>query len=263
MGKKDKKDNRARYRFKHIIQQDTTLYEEDTESLVSDSFLPAPVKAKNTVQARYLDYLSDPKITILIATGPAGTGKTMLVSDAAIKAFLSGKIRRIVITRPTVSVDEQHGFLPGSLEKKMDPWLQPLYDVFLQTIPQSDLDYYIENRSIEVAPFAYMRGRTFRDCWVIGDEMQNSTISQMKMLVTRIGKNSKLIMTGDLEQYDRGFSQNGLEDLINRIKLSEGNGIQLAHLKHIRFTLRHVERHPAVKEILKLYQLGNITGKKP
>jgi len=174
--------------------------------------------------------LENPRVPIVIASGPAGTGKTMMACKAAPHQ------KRVILTRPAVSVDEQHGFLPGNLNKKMEPWIRPMTDALNK------------NNEIEVCPLAYMRGRTFDNSWIIADEMQNSTPNQMRMVLTRIGKDSKLIITGDNGQYDRGFERNGLEDLIKRLEDSPIHGIG-----HVTFTENDVKRNPIIKDILRLY----------
>ena len=175
--------------------------------------------------------LENVHIPIVIATGPAGTGKTMM----ACKTIPHGK--RVIMTRPAVSVDEQHGFLPGNINKKMEPWVKPMTEF---------MNY--KTGHVEVCPLAYMRGRTFDDSWIIADEMQNSTPSQMKMVMTRLGKDSKLVITGDIGQHDRGFENNGLEDLLRRLQQYPIMGIG-----HIQFTEKDVKRHPIIRDVLKLY----------
>jgi phosphate starvation-inducible PhoH-like protein len=146
-----------------------------------------------------------------------------------------------------VSVDEQHGFLPGSLEQKMSPWTRPMFDALSLYFRPKDIKAMMADGKIEVCPLAYMRGRTFDDAWIIGDEMQNSTPSQMKMLLTRIGFNSKLVIAGDVNQHDRGFENNGLSDLISKLNDSE-------NIMHVQFTESDIERHEVIKEVLQMYQ---------
>jgi len=186
---------------------------------------------------------------IVIATGPAGTGKTYLAVLAAIKAFREGEVDRIILTRPAVEVEgEQHGFLPGNLVAKMEPWTRPLLDVLHEYYRPQDILGMIEDNIIEIAPLAYMRGRTFKQAWVIADEMQNATPGQCKMLMTRIGKDSKIVLTGDVEQADRKIGDNGLLDLVERLKEGGVNGISVCELQS-----RDVQRHPIIGSVLKLY----------
>lgn len=201
---------------------------------------------KNLAQEDYLSLLDDSRKNIVFATGPAGTGKTMIAVLAAIKALKMGECEKIVVTRPAVSVDEQHGFLPGSLVEKMAPWTRPIFDVFEDYYAPTEIEKMITENIIEVAPLAYMRGRTFKNAWIVADEMQNATPSQMKMLLTRIGTGSRIIVTGDLAQHDRGFEKNGLQDFIKRISNSEC-------ISSVKFEQKDVERHPAVKEVLRIY----------
>ena len=168
-----------------------------------------------------------------------------------IKAFMEREVKKIVITRPAVSVDEQHGFLPGDLNEKMSPWTRPIFDIFEKHFSMQQIEMMLEENLIEIAPLAYIRGRTFENSWIIADEMQNATKSQMKMLLTRIGVNTKMIVTGDLKQHDRGFSENGLSDFVELVRNYEN--AKLKHISISRFELMDVERHPAVTEVLKIY----------
>jgi phosphate starvation-inducible PhoH-like protein len=203
---------------------------------------------RTLTQRLYLDLLGS-DAGIVISSGPAGTGKTLLACHAGSKALAEGRVDRLILTRPAVSVDEQHGFLPGTLEKKMEPWTRPMFDALHHHISPKRVTQLIQDRKIEVCPLAYMRGRTFDNSWIIGDEMQNSTPSQMKMLLTRIGENSKMVITGDPGQHDRGFDENGLSDLISRI-YPDSNDIF-----HVKFSDDDVVRSEVIKEILRMYTL--------
>jgi phosphate starvation-inducible PhoH-like protein len=203
---------------------------------------------KNLSQETYLLKLNDPQKMIIFAIGPAGTGKTMLAVQWAIDQLKYGSADKVVITRPAVSVDEQHGFLPGDLNQKMEPWTKPIMDVFSENYAARDVENMIREGVIEVSPLAYMRGRTFKNAVIIADEMQNATPSQMKMLLTRLGQKSKMVVTGDLQQADRP-SNNGLLEflqLFNNFK--ENRYVDVCH-----FTVGDIERHEAVKEILAIY----------
>jgi len=199
------------------------------------------VAPRSLAQRRYLDLLQS-SVPIVVGTGPAGTGKTLLACHAGAKALVKGQVARLVLTRPAVSVDEQHGFLPGTLERKMEPWTRPMFDCLHKYINPKELKNYVE-----ICPLAYMRGRTFEHAWIIGDEMQNSTPAQMKMLLTRLGEGSKMVVTGDVQQHDRGFEDNGLSDLTRRV-FSESD-----YIHHVQFTEEDVVRHPAILEILSMY----------
>jgi phosphate starvation-inducible PhoH-like protein len=202
---------------------------------------------KNLAQEDYLALLDDPSKDIVFATGPAGTGKTIVAVLSAIRALKARECEKIVITRPAVSVDEQHGFLPGSLVEKMAPWTRPIFDVFEDYYSPKEIEMMIAENIIEIAPLAYMRGRTFKNSWILADEMQNATPNQMKMLLTRIGDNSRIIVTGDITQHDRGFESNGLRDIIARVSNRS------TRIGSVEFAHADVERHPAVKEILEIY----------
>lgn len=193
-----------------------------------------------------LGFLEDDTVDIVFAIGPAGTGKTLISTLAGIRALKERAIDRFVVTRPAVSVDEQHGFLPGTLQEKMAPWTRPIFDIFDEYFTPEQLEYMIRDNRIEIAPLAYMRGRTFKNSFIIADEMQNATISQMKMLLTRIGTGSKLVITGDLAQHDRGYENNGLKDFLSMLSFSD-------RIKVVSFDKKDIERHPVVAEILKIY----------
>jgi phosphate starvation-inducible PhoH-like protein len=203
---------------------------------------------KNLSQENYLIKLNDSQKMIVFAIGPAGTGKTMLAVQWAIDQLLYGEIKKIVITRPAVSVDEEHGFLPGTLNEKMEPWTKPIMDVFSENYSSKEIENMLSEGIIEISPLAYMRGRTFKDSVIIADEMQNATPSQMKMLLTRLGQGSQMVVTGDLQQADRP-SNNGLLEFLNRYNDFKNHlYVDICH-----FTIGDIERHEAVKEILKIY----------
>ena len=214
------------------------------------------IQKKNTVQLlprnrhqeTYILKLLDDSKSIVFAIGPAGTGKTMLAVQTAVKKFKEGEIDKIIVTRPAVSVDEDLGFLPGTLEEKMAPWTRPIFDVLREYFDARQITGMIEEGIIEIAPLAYMRGRTFKDAYIIADEMQNATPNQMKMLLTRLGENSEMVVTGDLAQADR-LTDNGLLDFIKQF---ESHG-QNKHLDVVRFEQGDIERHEAVKEVLQVY----------
>jgi phosphate starvation-inducible PhoH-like protein len=198
-------------------------------------------------QENYVLQLLDPQTNITFGIGPAGTGKTMLAVLVAIKKFKDGEVDKIIVTRPACSVDEDLGFLPGTLEEKMAPWTRPIFDVLREYFTARELEGMLAEGVLEIAPLAYMRGRTFKDSYIIADEMQNATPSQMKMLLTRIGQGSEMAVTGDLAQADRQ-SDNGLLDFIKKINNKPSNRITV-----VQFQGCDIERHEAVKEVLELY----------
>ena len=205
-------------------------------------------KPKNRAQERYLKMLNKKQCKIVVSTGPAGTGKTMLATEQAIKNFLLGKCEKIIFTRPSVTVDEELGFLPGTLEDKMAPYIRPIYDILYNFIHPNEVKQLIEEKLIEISPLGFMRGRTFKNAWIIADEMQNCTVAQMKMLMTRIGENTKLIVTGDLDQNDRTDELNGLEDFLNKFK-----GRRSDSIGSVEFETDDIEREDVVKEVLEIY----------
>jgi phosphate starvation-inducible PhoH-like protein len=187
---------------------------------------------------------------IVVTAGPAGTGKTYLAMLAAVRAFRAGEVDRIVLTRPAIGVeDEKHGFLPGDLNQKMDPWVRPLTDILREYYRQPDIQAMIDEQKIEIAPLAFMRGRTFKLAYIIADEMQNATPAQCKMLMTRIGEGSKIVITGDTDQADRRIADNGLADILTRLKKGGVKGISLCE-----FESKDIQRHHMITHVLKLYE---------
>ncbi len=206
---------------------------------------------KTLNQETYINLLTDPSKIIVFSTGPAGTGKTMLAMMAGIQALKDGTVRKIVLTRPAVGVDdEEHGFLPGDLNQKMEPWTRPLFDVLAEYYDKKEIATMLDEQIVEISPLAFMRGRTFKNSWIIADEMQNATPNQMKMLLTRIGDGSKMVVTGDTRQADRKDPDNGLlnfKSLVESYKNSQFvDGVEL--------TGKDIQRHPAVLEVLRIYK---------
>ena len=239
--------------IKHL-HTDVRLHSKKDKIKSLNNFCAQTYTPKGENQEKYVNYLNNNTVDIVVSVGPAGTGKTLLACLKAIDLLKSGKARKVVITRPIVAVEEEElGFLPGNLVKKMDPWTRPIMDIFLEHYSKTEMDNMIFNNIIEKAPLAYMRGRTFKNAFIIADEMQNSTPNQMLMLTTRIGLNSKLIITGDLKQTDRSNSNNGLYDLIDKVNTyKKSNNIQ--NIEIIEFEKSDVERSQIVKTILDIYE---------
>ena len=202
---------------------------------------------RNRNQETYVLSLLNQQKDIVFGIGPAGTGKTLLAVQVAVKLFKEGAIEKIIVTRPAVSVDEDLGFLPGTLEDKMAPWTRPIFDVLRDYFNAKEIEGMIAEGIIEIAPLAYMRGRTFKRSFILADEMQNATQNQMKMLLTRLGEHSMMAVTGDLAQADR-LKDNGL---INFTNLLESRGSD--SLDVVRFEQGDIERHKAVAEVLRVY----------
>ena len=205
------------------------------------------MQARSSNQKTYLQKLQDDAVSIVFAIGPAGTGKTMLAVMHGIKLYQEGLVDRIIVTRPAVSVDEDLGFLPGTLNEKMAPWTRPIFDVLGEYYKQTDIAKMLEEGVIEISPLAYMRGRTFKNAYIIADEMQNATVNQMKMLLTRLGEGSKMVVTGDLAQADR-VNDNGLINFCNLL-----TNKQPKHIDIVQFDAKDIERHQAVREVLEIY----------
>jgi len=210
---------------------------------------PPQMIPRSLAQEHYIDILTDENCPIAVTSGPAGTGKTYLAMLAAIRAYRTGQVEKIVLTRPAVGVDdERHGFLPGDLNAKMEPWTRPLFDVLKEYYNTKEITRMLDEEILEISPLAFMRGRTFKKSWIIADEMQNATPSQIKMLLTRLGEGSKIVVTGDVKQADRNNQQNGL---LNFDTIT--NGKEMTFIRTCRFTNKDIERHPAVAEVLSLY----------
>ena len=213
-----------------------------------------PVKAKTLGQKKYIEEIAHN--TVVLGVGPAGTGKTYLAVAAAVSAFRSHDINRIILTRPAVEAGEKLGFLPGDLLNKVDPYLRPLYDALFDMLGAENYQKYLERGNIEVAPLAYMRGRTLDDSFVILDEAQNTTPEQMKMFLTRLGVNSKAVITGDITQIDLPDNKrSGMVEAIKVLKNTEDIGI-------VRFSEKDVVRHKLVKDIIKAYEKYYASNKK-
>ncbi len=202
---------------------------------------------RNKNQETYMLKLLDRKKDIIFGIGPAGTGKTLIAVQVAVKLFKEGRVDKIIVTRPAVSVDEDLGFLPGTLEQKMAPWTRPIFDVLREYFNAREISGMIDEGIVEIAPLAYMRGRTFKNAFILADEMQNATQNQMKMLLTRIGTGSKMVVTGDLAQADR-LRDNGLIQFVEQLEAKE-----IARLDIVRFAKGDIERHEAVREVLEIY----------
>ena len=202
------------------------------------------VQPRNTNQNKYIELIS--ANDMVFGIGPAGTGKTYLAVALAISALLSKSVRRIVLVRPAVEAGEKLGFLPGTMQDKVDPYMRPLYDAMHEMVDAKKVKTYIEDGTIEIAPVAFMRGRTLTDSFIIVDEAQNTTCEQMKMLLTRLGSGSKLVITGDITQVDLPNGRSGLVDVLPILKDVAGIGIQY-------FEEADVVRHPLVQKVVHAY----------
>ncbi len=236
MGAKRKAQNRAKTGYNNVVEFNVQQKQQTV------TILP-----RNKNQETYVLKLLDTTKDIVFGIGPAGTGKTLLAVQAAVKLFKEGDVDKIIVTRPAVSVDEDLGFLPGTLEQKMAPWTRPIFDVLRDYFDARQIEGMIEEGIIEIAPLAYMRGRTFKRSFILADEMQNATPNQTKMLLTRLGEGSKMAVTGDLAQADR-LKDNGLIDFTNRLL-----ELNLTHIDIVNFGQGDIERHDAVKEVLQVY----------
>lgn len=236
---------RARKRFQSNVN--VIEFQQFRNTQITQKKQSVKIEPRNRNQRQYLRILNDPTKNIVFALGPAGTGKTLIACQVGIKLFKEGLVDKIVVTRPAVSVDEEHGFLPGTLQEKMAPWTRPIFDVLGEYYYSREIDEMIREGVIEISPLAFMRGRTFKNSYIIADEMQNATPNQMKMLLTRLGEGSKMVVTGDLAQADR-LSDNGLIDFCRL--LDDKN---YDHIDIVRFEMGDIERHDAVKEVLSIY----------
>ena len=205
------------------------------------------ITARSPNQKTYLGLLDSNK-DIVFVDGPAGTGKTYLATLHAIRDFKEGIINQIVITRPNVDAGDPLGHLPGDINEKMAPWCAPILDIFHELFDGSQIKQMINSRQLVIEPLTFMRGRTFKEAVIIGDEMQNATPEQMKMFLTRIGEGSRMIVTGDNEQHDRGYGEPGLRDAINRFINRPSERVAI-----MRFTMADVQRHAVIPDVLAAY----------
>nr|WP_290123281.1 PhoH family protein [Lactococcus fujiensis] len=224
------------------IENFTALYEVE---LTKDA-VGKPIRLKNLVQKTYVDAVKHHDVVFGI--GPAGTGKTFLAVVMAVQALRNGQVKRIILTRPAVEAGESLGFLPGDLQEKVDPYLRPVYDALYMILGKNATERMMERGIIEIAPLAYMRGRTLDDAFVILDEAQNTTTMQMKMFLTRLGFNSKMIVNGDISQIDLPSKvKSGLIDATEKLS-------RIQAIDFIYFTAKDVVRHPVVAEIINAYE---------
>lgn len=238
---------------RYVISMVNDGTEEQVVKLASDcicvSFTGKPIKPKTLGQKKYVDSIK--ANTITFGVGPAGTGKTYLAVALAVRAFKAHEIQRIILTRPAVEAGEKLGFLPGDLQNKVDPYLRPLYDALFEMMGAENYQRNLEKGFIEVAPLAYMRGRTLDDSFIILDEAQNTTPEQMKMFLTRLGFNSKMVITGDVTQIDLpDAKRSGLVEAVKVLKNVDGIAIN-------RFSEKDVVRHKLVQDIVKAYEKYN------
>ena len=224
---------------------DKYFNDHDIIGKIHENYIP---RTKN--QQKYIDTLNNNEVKMVIASGSTGSGKTLFATTQAIEYLLKNKVDKIVITRPIISVDEEIGFLPGTIEEKMNPWLQPIYDILYKFFDNKQLSRLLDDKKIEICPLGYMRGRSFHKTYIIADEMQNSTPQQMKMIASRVGVQSKLVITGDVQQSD--LKENGLIDICERIDNTKSRKIRQM-IKIIDMKDIDVMRSSLTKNILKLY----------
>lgn len=221
-------------------------HEQTSDNLILHGVNGKPILARSVNQKRLVSLYDDNDL--LFAVGPAGSGKTYTAIALAVRALKNREVKRIILSRPAVEAGEKLGFLPGDMKEKIDPYLQPLYDALQDMIPGVKLNDYMEKGTIQIAPLAFMRGRTLSDAVVILDEAQNTTSSQLKMFLTRLGINGKMIVTGDLTQIDLPATQHsGLKDAIDRLANIKG-------IATVEFNQKDIVRHPLVKHIVDAYK---------
>jgi phosphate starvation-inducible PhoH-like protein len=256
------KKRSSKKQFSKIISEDMNVYQSEKIETVKTLFANYDyisqkektnlegkfTKPKNASQAQYIQKLNNSNKKIVVATGVAGTGKTLFATEIAVKFLLSNKTERIIFTRPNVCVDEDLGYLPGTLEDKLAPYVRPIYDILYRFFTPDEVTKMLQDKIFEIAPLGFMRGRTFKNTWIIADEMQNATISQMKMLLTRIGEGSRMVITGDLDQCDLRRDASGLTDFLQKLQRCRSESIS-----SIEFDTGDIQREPVVKEVLEIY----------
>lgn len=244
----------------HTVRYVTSMVADGAEQQLSDlgkdgicmSASGKVLRARTVGQKKYVDAINN--TTIVIGIGPAGTGKTYLAVAMAVKAFREHKVRKIILTRPAVEAGEKLGFLPGDLQDKVDPYLRPLYDALYDFFGAESFARYMEKGIIEVAPLAYMRGRTLDEAFIILDEAQNTTSEQIKMFLTRLGNESKMVITGDITQID--LPDKHKSGLVEAVKVLRGIDDIFIH----KFSEKDVVRHRLVQDIIKAYEKYNNSG---
>lgn len=208
------------------------------------------IRPRNQAQSELIQRLEDPTKDIVFSTGPAGTGKTYLMTLFAIKQLREKNVKKIVIARPNVAVDDKDiGHLPGNIFEKMGPWVRPILDIFEEFYKPEEIQWLLEENILEICPIAFIRGRTFKNAMVLIDEAQGTTSNSLKAILTRIGEDSRMLITGDINQTDIGAA-NGLQDFLNRWEAAE---IKSPRIDFIKFSHADIERHPVVEDILTVY----------
>lgn len=219
----------------------------------SKSKVPKLFNAKTIGQKKYKLSLYDPNYDLTICNGPAGSGKTSIACDFAIQGIKDKSFQKIIVTRPTVSIQENLGYLPGTINEKMYPWTLPIFDVFHEYYSKNEIESMIKDNIIEISPLGFIQGRTFKNSIIVADEMQNSTPEQMYMLLTRIGLNSKMIVNGDLNQ---NKNNNGLHDIISKLKKNylDENDMKEDRIDFVQLHENDIVRHKIVEKIINLYK---------
>lgn len=251
MAKRAKRSDRPNPRSERNVNTMVTSNRNDTNVINFNQYKKKRIDIipRNISQEEYLVSLIDENTDIVCAIGPAGCGKTMLATLFAFKQLRAGIVDKIVIARPNIAVDDKDiGFLPGGINEKMAPWMMPILDVLYEYSSKKEIENMLQEGIIEMVPLAYIRGRTFKNAFIILDEAQNTTKNSMLSALTRVGEGSKMVVTGDLDQSDRG-TENGLSDFAARCKRNETKRIKI-----VEFGVRDIERHPVCQEVLNLYK---------
>eukprot|EP01083_Nonionella_stella_P033951 92893_1 len=258
----DLSNNHAKLRHIWDMHQVNQLSIDEPSSTTKEATASIPaIENISETKAMYKNALHNPDLDLVICTGPAGSGKTYVACDFASESLKNGKFTKIIITRPTVAIEESLGHLPGDINSKMSPWTVHMFDIFEEYFAKEELQQQLRKNIIEISPLGFIQGRTFRNCIIIADEMQNSSIQQMFMLATRLGEGSKMIINGDISQTKN--TKNGLDDIVQKLsqRYVDAKSMEEARIKIVKLNTTDIQRHPLVATMVDLYTKETVPTK--